>query len=168
VNTVACGDQVKAVAPIEIARAPSDELEAVLQALLRGGFAGLSDGLRIGRGPPPWLLPLRHGRRRNRHRERGLHSAIAGDIRKLCEPVAAKALLVLTGVDHIERNDAFRPELLEPHAIACAECIGDLRRDAEQCWGKVEQSAARTASAPASDFFEGVHSRVFQRTKTAA
>jgi hypothetical protein len=67
----------------------------------------------------------------------------------------------LTGVDHIERNDAFRPELLEPHAIACAECIGDLRRDAEQYWGKVEQSAARTASAaltwplPASDFFEG-------------
>ena len=166
-NTVACGDQVKAVAPIEIARAPSDELDAVLQALLRGGFAGLSDGLRIGRGPPPWLLPLRHGRRRNRHRERGL-LCNRWRHQEALRASSCKALLVLTGVDHIERNDAFRPELLEPHAIACAECIGDLRRDAEQYWGKVEQSAARTASAPASDFFEGVHSRVFQRTKTAA
>jgi hypothetical protein len=34
--------------PIEIARAPSHELDAVLQALLRGRFTGLSDGLRIG------------------------------------------------------------------------------------------------------------------------
>jgi hypothetical protein len=38
----------RCMAPIEIARAPSHELDAVLRALLRGRFTGLSDGLRIG------------------------------------------------------------------------------------------------------------------------
>jgi hypothetical protein len=126
----------------------------VLQAHLRGRFASLSDGLRIGIEAHHLTLwkCLGYCHCNTADAAAGIENAASilqslDDLRELCEPIAAEAPLVLTTVDHIERNDAFRPELLEPNATSCAECIYDLRRDAEQYRGKIEQSAHKMVGA---------------------
>jgi hypothetical protein len=101
VNTVACGDQVKAVAPIEIARAPSHELDVVLQAHLRGRFASLSDGLRIGIEAHHLTLwkCLGYCHCNTADAAADIENAASilqslDDLRELCEPIAAEAVLV--------------------------------------------------------------------------
>src|SRR3972149_1515912 len=147
-NAIASGDQVEAFVPVEFACGFCHEANTIPHTCTRSDLMGLSDGLRIGIETDDFALGkrLRNCNTNTPDAATDIKHAAAvfkslNDIRKLCEPIAAKALLVLTAVDHIKGDNTFRTEIFESHTATCAECISNFWSNAEQNWGEVEQPA---------------------------